>query len=123
MKKAPFNKKAFLRTVEVMIAIVIALMFLTFMLQQKVQAKEKKELDLSALMNDDFFRACALVDNHTCMREIVQSKIPRGYDFAVNNSIYYTPETRHDIYIESFLISGTFASTDVKEVRVYYWIK
>lgn len=118
-----FNKKAFLRTVEVMIAIVLALLFLTFMLQQKVPSKDKKNLDLSALMDDDAFRACALADNNTCMREIVQSKIPRGYEFAVNDSIYYTPETRSDIYTESFLISGTLASLDVKEVRVYYWVK
>ena len=66
--KAFFGKKAYLKTLEAVIAIVLSFMFIIFFIPTKPDTQERQpDLDLiNVLGQNPTFRTCVLIENYSC---------------------------------------------------------
>ena len=123
------NKKAMLKTVEALIAIVLTLIFIVLVFSRApATGTPKEELDMLKMLHvSDEFRNCAAADNLACISNHINDSMPRRYDFYVDMSPDPSgppsglPE-KH-IYRESLIIAGNTTHYNPQIIRLYYWIK
>lgn len=119
------NKKGFMKTLEVVIAVLITFIFVIFIIpQSELGVKDKKKAILEELHSDPSFRSCALVRNTDCIIDAINDVLPATYDFKVlitsrpDEAIDDLP--RKELYVDTFFFAEVDQPTIVK---VYYWIK
>ncbi|MBU0758194.1 MAG: hypothetical protein KKF44_09055 [Nanoarchaeota archaeon] len=130
-RQAKLSKKAYLKTVEVMIAIVFAFTFLLYFLPKfaGVQNVEKSENVLKHLEHDNVFRDFVIsntgcinkTDNSSVISQI-EEYLPDVYDyrFCINDRIYDLPPKK--VLIDTVFIAGNLSDYSPSVVRLYYWI-
>ena len=122
------SKKAFLRTLEAILAISISFIFLSIILPtaNPATASLKNENILEGLAQDQAFRACVIAENRTCINQTLDGYL-QIYSYTVN--ISKTPNGRannlpaRQVFSESLLIAGNSTLYDPKVIRIYYWDK
>ena len=119
-------KKGFMKTLEVVIAIMITFLFVLFIIPQSEFSgkKDKKIMVFEDLQNDPDFRTCVLARDQLCVYQFIDGVLPNTYDFKV--LITSKPEEtldnlpKKELYVDSFF----FAHVDQPIiVKVYYWIE
>ena len=128
IRKAIGSKKAFMKTLEVAIAVVMTFVFLTVFIPQynTAQSRLQNEAVLSVLAKNAEFRACVISENISCINSSLSMALEK-YDYAINISkspndpATSLPQKR--IFSESILIAGNSTLYEPKILRIYYWAK
>ncbi|MBD3310207.1 hypothetical protein GF351_03230 [Candidatus Woesearchaeota archaeon] len=122
------SKKGYVRTLEVVIAIVLTLIFLMFLVP-RVSPDDRQSVKagvLAALEQNQDFRDCALARNVSCVESMAEDVLPERYSLKVN--ISSDPEeqpgidVQGDIYSDSLFIAGSDTSYNATIVRLWYWL-
>ncbi len=119
------NKKAYLRTIEVVIAVLATFMFVVYVMPTYVTGETPAEsVDLLISIADNI-RDC---QNISCVDSAVSSFDPvfvKRYDYIINISsdpnAIVSGLPRKDIYIDSVYIAGNISNYDPKIIKLYYW--
>ncbi len=122
------SKKAFMRTMEAILAMGLTLIFVGLFIPQYniAQANFKNENVLVGTLKDPEFRACVINENITCVNTTVSAML-EGYNVAVNISkksqtpAQNLPEKR--VYVESEMVAGNSTLYEPRILRIYYWPK
>ncbi|MCX6707046.1 MAG: hypothetical protein NT001_02800 [Candidatus Woesearchaeota archaeon] len=129
MKK---NKKAFMSTLEAVIAVITGFLFVSFIISSRSPTGTFKEnIDLMSILKDNpGFRQCALSSNLSCLNDALALHYPDfvkvyNYEFNVTTSPRSAPPDMpaKDIYLESVFITGNSTFSYPRVVRLYYWTK
>ncbi|MBI2574707.1 hypothetical protein HYV82_02370 [Candidatus Woesearchaeota archaeon] len=128
IKKAIGSRKAFMKTLEVAIAVVMTFVFLTVFIPQynTAQSRLQNEDVLSVLAKNAEFRACVISENISCINSSLSGALEK-YDYAINISksandrVSGLPDKR--VFSESVLIAGNSTLYEPRIVRIYYWGK
>ena len=122
------NKKAFLRTMEAAIAVVLTFAVLFYFLPKIPTAQTTPSQDvLSGLQYNDEFRSCALERNETCVNETVYDSLPalyrQSYIVKLTNDQNYIPELPADkeVKTESLYIAASMTEYSPVIVKLFYW--
>mgnify|MGYP005857283881 CR=1 FL=1 len=124
------RKKAYMRTFEAVLAIVISFLVLTFIMQTSNPTETKDiRTDLSPILRDNpQFRNCALSNNISCLNNTMQLHYPdftrvHSYKFNITTDPEDAPPSlpEEDIFAESIFIAGNNTYLHPRIVRLYYW--
>ncbi|MBR9677455.1 hypothetical protein GOV04_04900 [Candidatus Woesearchaeota archaeon] len=122
------NKKAFLKTFEVLIAILLSFIFITFVMSgYKPQKPTTKNLEiLQFYEHNTKFRNCAHQNNITCLNEFVNTTMPTNYNYTINittitDSTIPANLPNTNVKIDSIIIAGNYTEIDIIKIRLYYW--
>lgn len=127
-----FGKKAYLKTLEAVIAIVLSFIFLIFLIPSKPDTQERRpDLDLiNVLGQNPTFRTCVLIENYSCTNTTFEAYYPQviiDYNYRFNISsdpkISGIELPAANIHSESLVIAGNDTYINPKTVRLYYWLK
>ena len=128
MKKININKKAAIRTIEVMIAVTLTLIFITYFLPtEEILKNRNTELPhLKTIYQDPIFRLCIAENNDSCIREYIELQILRsyGYNYTLEPTFGKIPELpERNRQAITFLFSSDENSNQYKPVyfTLYYW--
>jgi len=125
-------KKAFLKTAEVLLAVVIGATFLIYVFPSSLTRAEQEPLAiLSNLEYNDEFRHDLML-NKSCIdadaeiRKYLPARFKYSYEFSILNISELNkvpedlPEDRR-IYVESVFVAGNNSEYDPKVLKLYYW--
>ena len=120
------NKKSFLRTIEVMIAVLITFIFIFFVFPKSQTPEEKVQLEvLKVLENSPEFRNCILGLDYNCTGDFLNDYVPKNYGFVFdisdNPDIFRANLPEKNINTETLYIAGNITSYSPKFVKLYYW--
>lgn len=126
------NKKAYVKTLEAVIALVLSFMFITFFVPVRSQTEERQpDLDLvNILEQNPTFRRCVIIENYSCLNATFEEYYPNvalDYDYKFN--ISKNPRTSGvelptaNVHTESLMIAGNDTYLYPRTVRLYYWLK
>lgn len=124
------GKKAFLLTLEALIAAVLGMVLLFAMLSKTIPSGEDlPSADvLSKLSYDDGFRTCALGNNISCVNSSVYALLPSLYKesfvvYLVKDAGFVPDDLPSDrrVFAESSFIAGNISYYNPVIVRLYYW--
>ncbi len=124
------RKKAFLKTVEAVIAIFISLLFLTIVIPHRNPADSSRSESiklLDTLKENENFRNCILTGNRTCINATIRANLENRFDFTFN--ISSDPDTkislpaRQIVFAEGIMVAGNSTDYNPRILRVYYWIR
>jgi len=127
-------KKAFLRTAEVLLAIVIGATFLVYVFPNSlIRAQEEPPLELlSNLGNNDEFRQLVLLNKSRCIdadaeiRKFLPARFKYSYEFnmldisELNKIPQDLPKDKR-IYVDTFFIAGNNSEYKPMVLKLYYW--
>ena len=140
------NKKAYIRTLEAVIAIILVLAFI-FMVTPKTQkiseevpidVREAQKFILQEVLNNESLRNCVIIlePPQNCKQDIfscknldsfIQEHIPKGYDYNCEvcsssaSCINLNLPIDRSVYADSILITEDIDK--IKIVRLYIWRK
>ncbi len=122
------KKKAYLRTIEVTIAVILTFVIAYFIFPRATVPTEAPGLSiLPVLEQSPEFRSCVTGLNYSCTEAFLRDYVPGNYDFTYD--ITEDPETAHaglptkKIYTESVYIAGDINLYSPKIIKLYYWRK
>ena len=126
------NKKAYMRTLEAVIAMVISFIFITFIVTNKTSAEiVQPNINLLEILEQNpLFRNCVMSENYPCLNSTLLMHYPDftelyGYRFNIttdpNTAVSDLPEK--EVRLESLFIAGNDTYLYPRVVRLYYWIK
>lgn len=119
-------KKAFMKTVEILIVVIVTTLFMTVVLSREPEQKSiKAEAFLINIENNPAFRAFVSQNNgcHNSPINIMQDYVPSGYDYmlCINAKPANLPE--QDVFVDMLFYAGNITNINYKIVRLYYWSK
>ena len=130
------NKKAFMKTLEALIAVVLLLIFVTaiFILNtspKKEEIPEDIKLSQDSILNkietDSALRICLTNSNEPCIKTMITSSLPPTIEYQINICVNPDPSScavlqnlADKVYVRSLIIQeqGTMAI-----LRLYMWQK
>ncbi len=126
------SKKAFLRTLEATLAVVITLVYVVMITQKgEVQSSAPvPEKNLKFLSQDESFSQCVIAEDKSCVNTKIKSHIDNRLNFTfiisknpanISNELNSLPQK--DIVSESYFFAGNITKYSGKTLRVYYWNK
>ncbi|MBI4438655.1 hypothetical protein HY640_01860 [Candidatus Woesearchaeota archaeon] len=122
------GKKAFLRTLEAAIAIIVALTIILAFIPQFNTARERirSQNALEPLTKDEQFRTCVLTENITCINTTLSTPL-QNFHYTIN--ISKNPHTEisglptKQILSESAYIAGNTTTYSPRIIRIFYWAR
>lgn len=124
------DKKAYLKTLEVVFAIILTMSVLVFVFSSSKVPSDDVFSDLDVLENLEFndeFRSCVVDDNESCITDMVNRSLPvfyrESFVVAFTNDINYFPDDLPDkrIYADSIFIAGAAYNYSPIIVKLFYW--
>ncbi|MBN2368800.1 hypothetical protein JXC34_07290 [Candidatus Woesearchaeota archaeon] len=123
------QKKAFMKTVEILMAIVITTIFLLVIIpKQSTLSRQASEAYLVNLMDDENFRvfvtgntACFNSTSGQQINAMIARYLPNQYDYIVCSGARVTELPERNVFVDTLLIAGNITSIQPKVVRLYYW--
>lgn len=128
-------KKAYLITLEAIIAIVILYIFMTYTISRNIEKPKtsspsdirlSQDTILSQIQTDDYYRNCALKEDYNCIDNMVSSSIKSGlsYNFTICHTktcpVFLLEEAK-DVYTRSLIISTNNTYYNVTQVTIHIW--
>jgi len=122
------NKKAFLRTIEMAIAIILTIAVAYFLFPKTSTPQEEANLGiLKVLEQKPEFRNCVVMLNYNCTESFLRNYTPPNYDFTYditeNQNEVHANLPAKKINTESIYIAGDINLYNPKIIRLYYWRK
>ena len=129
------NKKAYIRTLEAVVAILIIYIFTTSLLAKNNvnEASVPKDIELTQesilkeIQSSEYYRNCILSNNNNCINSLFQSSIKNiyGYNFSIctvsNCVVPATPEK--EVYAKSLIVTANLTNYSTTSVNLYIWRK
>ena len=128
------NKKAYIKTLEAVAAILIIYIFTTSILARNIvkEASVPKDIELTQesvlneIQSSDYYRNCALSNNKNCINSLLQSSIKNnsyGYNFSICTvSICIVPSTpEKDVYANSLIVTANLTDYNTTSINLYIW--
>jgi len=122
-------RKAYMKTIEVVLAGVFTVLFLMFLLPRVGENRLEDELQVVAhLRQDPSFRdfaagATGCMDSSDPSVSMVGTYLPEKYDFDLCIDAISTRIPDKKIFIDSAVISGNMSSYQPKTIRLFYWLR
>ena len=120
------NKKAYMRTLEAVIAIALTFIFLVIFIPEYTLTKssEKNTNVLPSLYKNSGFRECVILKNTSCVNQSL-SKPLAGYTYTFNISSNPSDQAPilppKRVFSESAFIAGNSSTYKPAIIRLYYW--
>ena len=120
------NRKAYLRTIEVMIAILVTFLFVYYVFPKSQTPQESENLGiLNVLEKSPDFRNCVIIPDYNCTESYLRSYMPKNYDFVFdiseNPGVVRANLPEKNINTETVYIAGNISAYAPKIVSLYYW--
>jgi len=122
-------KKAFIRTLEILIVIIVTTIFLLVIIpKQAINTEDKVQLYLINLEKNADFRSfvsqntgCYNSSTSFIINTLIEEYLPSNYDYLICSDAKATelPETR--VVVDTLFFAGNITSVNYKTVRLYYW--
>jgi hypothetical protein len=125
------EKKAFMKTIEVVAAIILTTIFMLYIIPQYTgtDKDEQKIIVLAHLERDDGYRdfvlrrvGCFNASDEYLVNDKVESFLPEAYNYKLCINAVATGLPLQNIQLETQYISGNASVFKPKIVRLYYWI-
>lgn len=122
-------KKAFMKTIEVLLVIVISSIFIISITEDKSQlTRTSHDSYLINLERDSSFRDF-VTNNNACFNStpqnnltlLIQRYIPIEYDYVICTGPTVGALPEKDIYVDTLVHAGNYSETNFKTVKLYYW--
>lgn len=120
------GKKAYLRTLEAIIAVFITFFFLIYIMPTRTVSTSNEEnlYILDELAKNLAFKNCVLTQDVSCINLTIDESLPNQYNFMFNlssdpNVAISLPAKR--IFADSAFISGNSTQYKPVIIRLYYW--
>ena len=122
MVKIIKTKKAYIRTLEAVIAFFVTFSFLIYIVHGGILPKPEavEQYILNDIEKKSEFRNCVYVENTTCIERLVSGRISSDYDHKVTINELQPFTNTYDIRVEQLMIVGN-TSRDFNIVKLYYW--
>ncbi len=128
-------KKAYIITLEAVIAIVVLYIFMTYAISRNVEKpkvsiprdiKISQETILSQIQTNDFFRTCALQEDYACLDDMIGLSLKQGllYNFTICHTIScpaFILQENKDVYAKSLIISTNTTYYNTTLISLYIW--
>lgn len=125
------NKKAFMKTIEAMLAVILTGVFVLYLIPQftGTEVSEQSMVILNNLEKTPNFRnfvisttGCFNSSNVT-VREFITSYLPEEYSYLL--CISGIPDNLPDekVFLDTAFFSGNISFYSPRTVRLYYWIE
>ncbi|HLD89105.1 MAG TPA: hypothetical protein VI894_02765 [Candidatus Nanoarchaeia archaeon] len=127
--KTKIDKKAFMKVIEVGIAIVLTYLFLILITPKQVPASSRQQVSesLSVLQQSVEFRNCVITEDSRCINESISRFLRASFDFRYSisdNPNYALQELPQKIiFVDSIFISGSTTNYKPRIFKVYYWTR
>ena len=125
MRLEAFHRKGFVKTIEVLIAIIMSFVFLVLIMPADTQVVSKAALGvLLPYENNLHFRNCVLEGNDGCINGYLDSDIPPHLDYKIlitedPNENLDLPEKK--VYAETLYFAGNITNSSTKILKLFYW--
>jgi hypothetical protein len=121
-------KKAFIKTIEILLVIVFTTIFLMALLQQQFSPSlDENKNYLSELEENQDFRAylsqnTGCFDSESTNSGYIRQYLPQRFDYTL--CIGASPDSlpNKEVYVNSMFFSGNMTETQLKKIRLYYWV-
>ena len=124
------NKKAFMKTIEILLVIILSTLFLLVVLPKQQQTTEtKSKAYLIYLEKDADFRNF-IISNTACYNSssveasrFIRRYLPDDLDFILCSGTKATDLPEKNVFVDSLFFSGNISNIEYKTIRLYYWVK
>lgn len=120
------SKKGFMRTLEVVIAVLLTFSFSIFLIPHTSDSFQQEGINL-AITDNTQLRSCVLSRNVSCASDILETKIPSSYDYRVLISDTYASSAsdlpNKDIFRFGYFYSANTTYYNPSFLTVLYWQK
>ena len=130
-------KKAYIITIEAIIAIVVLYIFMTYALSRNVERPKvsvPKDIALSQdtifsqIQTNDYYRTCALQENYPCLDNMIGLSVKQGwlYNFTICHTTLcqaFILNENKDVYVKSLILSTNTTYYNTTLVTLYIWRK
>ena len=123
------DKKAFMKTVEVIIAVLVTFAFVISIIPETaVNRNTNPDNFLMGLENNMNFRSCVISEDSTCLDNIISTSIVGYYNYTYSIFDNYLDEPslnlpQKEINTYSVVVSGNHSLYNPKIFKLYYWTK
>ncbi|MBI2670870.1 hypothetical protein HYX18_02745 [Candidatus Woesearchaeota archaeon] len=129
------DKKAYIKTLEAIVAILLIYLFIAYLLKDNkpkqatapIDIKLTQESILKEIQSSNYYRNCVLINNSTCVNDLINSTIANKYNYAFSlctKSQCYIPITpAKDVYLSSVIISANITDYSTTSINLYVWRK
>ncbi|MGB9748480.1 MAG: hypothetical protein ACP5OZ_03205 [Candidatus Woesearchaeota archaeon] len=123
------KREGVIRTLEMVVAVIITLLFIIFVLPEQNKFKEQKSYIFRNFPYNEDFRSAVLNENYTLVRAFLEeifNASAKNYNFSFiitknqNLSLVFADK---DVFSESLFIYNKTNSSKYKIIRIYYWKK
>jgi hypothetical protein len=127
------NKHAFLKTAEVMFAVVIAIVFIAYVFPSPISKSDQgQDYILRSLESNNEFRQLVMLNTTRCIdadieiQNYLPAKFKYSYqlDIVSSSELNMTPEDLpkdKQVYVDSLFIAGNNSQYNPKVLKLYYW--
>lgn len=124
------NKKAFMKTIEILLVIILSTIFLLVILPKQQQITETKSTPyLIYLEKDADFREF-IQSNTQCYNsssseasKFIRRYLPQELDYILCSGTKTTNLPEKNVFVDSLFFSGNISNVEYKIIRLYYWSK
>src|SRR3989344_7066747 len=125
------KKKAYIKTVEIIIAIVLTTIFILVILPKGAErfGTERPTYLTKPESHPDFrsFAAansgCFNSSQSPILTSLIERYLPRQYDYTLCIGTRATSLPDKDIQIDSVFFAGNISQTNFRTIRLYYWTR
>ncbi|MFP4656180.1 MAG: CARDB domain-containing protein [Candidatus Woesearchaeota archaeon] len=121
------DKRAFMKTVEAFLAIIIVFTFVVFFMPRDVRTSNDQSIfRLKYLELDDGFRQCVIERNDSCIETTINDVFEERYSFDYVLYEYVEPEVNIEedaVKVYSWFFAGTREKFKPTHFKLLYWDK
>jgi len=124
-------KKAYMKTIEMLLVIVLSSIFLLVVVpkQASVERTENPSYLISLEKNSqfrDFVNAnngCYDSNQGAVINRLVVDYLPDEYDYTICIGRKASSLPQKNLFVDTLFVSGNYTNINYKVVRLYYWAK
>jgi hypothetical protein len=125
------KKKAFMKTVEILLVIIITSIFMIIIFPKQSSTQVIRQDSYLINMEKDIGFRDFIILNKGCfnsssgliINNIIERYLPKEYDYIFCSDDKASQVPLKKITIDSLFIAGNITSINFKTVRLYYWTK
>ena len=124
------NKKAFMKTIEIMLVIILSTIFLLVILPKQQQITETKSTPYLIYLEKDAEFRDFIISSNECYNSssaeassYVEKYLPQELDYILCSGTKSTNLPEKNVFVDSLFFAGNISNVEYKIIRLYYWAK